>query len=99
MAIATRKETPVSYNTSNVLLELTSDEAIALRTLLRQIGGSGANSSRIIYDSIAEALYSIGVGHIWSTELFDNNTRILIKESSPTNNLHTLSTFNVLNCP
>jgi len=99
MATATRKETPASYNTSNVLLELTSDEAIALRTLLRQIGGSTANSSRIIYESIAKALYSIGVGHVWSTELFDNNTRILIKESSPTNNLHTLSTFNVLNCP
>lgn len=94
MATATRKSIPQSYNTGNVVLELTSDEAIALRTLLRGISGDVYHTTRQLFTSIGRALTEIKVGYLPVESIFERRT-LYIGNGAPKTDLHKEATFEV----
>lgn len=59
--MATAKKQEQGYNTSDVVLTMMSDEAIALRGVLARISGNPTNSLRVYTDSLANALERAGV--------------------------------------
>ena len=89
-AIKVNKRVP-AYDTSDVVLTLSSDEAIALRTLFGAVAGCPTNSLRVYTAAISSTLDKAGVDPIYNIcEYYGPKEHIRMKDGPQTllSNLH-----------
>jgi hypothetical protein len=71
----TKKKVWKTQEVKTFTLSLSEEEAVALRTVLRQVGGDPLHSLRKQIDCISEALDTARIGY-YGPGVFDSNTII-----------------------